>query len=539
MGGCGEIGKNMTLFEYENEIIILDCGVMFPQNDMLGVDLIIPDYTYLKNRWQDVKAVLITHGHEDHIGAIGHLMKKCDAPIYATALTAGFIRHKLKEAKLGNQKKIEVFQAGDTFNIGEHFKIEPFHVTHSIPDCVGFGITTPVGLIVHTGDYKIDHTPVDGWPTDFAKLHEFAERGVLCLMADSTNATNPGRTLSEQTITPALDDVFENAPGRVIVASFASLISRIWQVADSANRHKRKLALAGRSMRTNVKIAQELGYLQLPDDLMIDLSAANKMPSHRVAIMATGSQGEPMSTLGKLSRGRHPQLQIKEGDTFLISAHTIPGNEEMVYRIINNLMRLGAEVLYEETSKVHVSGHASQEEMIEVLGMVKPKFFMPVHGELRHLKHHAFLAEEMGIDPDAIAVVENGSPVEFDKDSMQVKKRLKGGYVFVQAGVAGEMNFSDIRTRERLAQAGFFLASVHIDRSGKVIGKPQYRSDGFIKLNGESELIDGVEKVIKEAAKAFYQDRAQLHSHIEGAVKRYISSEVRMQPMTYVIVHDA
>ena len=535
LGGCGEVGKNMTVIEYEDEILVIDCGIMFPMNDMLGIDAIIPDYTYLKDKLDKIKAVLITHGHEDHTGALPHFMAEVDAPIYATPLTAGLVQNKLRSAKLTHRKIIEM-QAGDAIAIGQ-FLIEPFHMTHSIPDCVGFGITTPVGIVVHTGDYKFDHTPVDGWPPDFAKLSEFSARGVLCLLADSTNSTTPGWTRSEQNVTAALDEVFAKAEGRVIVASFASLISRIWQVAEASHKYGRRLALAGRSMRDNVKIAQKLGYLDLPEGLLIDLKEANSLPAHKVTIMATGSQGEPTSVLGRLARGRHPHLNVHEGDTIVISAHTIPGNEEMIYRIINSLFQRGAEVLYEENSEVHVSGHASQEEMKLMINLIRPKFFIPVHGELRQLIQHAKIARDMGIDDESILVIENGTPIEFDEQSVVEQPRMKGGYVFVQGGSAGEVGFPDIRDREKLAQAGFFLASLRLNDEAELMTKPKYVSEGFMKLSDADELLEGVEETIEAAAQQYKQDRQQLHSHIEGALRRYFYTETGLRPTTHIVIH--
>ncbi len=535
IGGCGEVGKNMTVIEWEENILIIDAGIMFPHNDMLGVDSIIPDWNYLKDKWNWVKGVLITHGHEDHIGALGYLMENIDVPIYATPLTAGLLSAKLRERKVAD-RRVEEITAGDAFNVGP-FMVEPFHVTHSIPDCVGFAVTTPQGLIVHTGDYKFDHTPVDGWPPDFAKLSEFAARGVLCLMADSTNAEVEGWTRSEQTVTGAMNDVFAEATGRVIVASFASLISRISQVADAAHAHGRKLAIAGRSMREYTKIAQRLGYLELPDGLVVDIGTANKMPNSQVAIMATGSQGEPMSVLGRLARGRHPKLSIVEGDTVVISAHTIPGNEETINRIANMLLQKGVKLLWEHNSAVHVSGHASREEMKLMLNLVRPKFFIPVHGELHMLTEHGKMAKTLGFEDEQIAIIENGTPVELTEDSIEVMPRMKGGYIFVQGGSAGDIGFSEIRNRERLSQAGFFLASIRLDNDANLIGAPKYVYEGFIDLTDEQELLDGVRTTIEDAAEAFKQDRKQIHSHIEGAVRRYLYAETRLRPQVYVVAH--
>ena len=428
LGGLGEIGKNMTAFEYEDEIIVIDAGVMFPENDMLGIDLIIPDYNYLLDKTDKVKAVLVTHGHEDHIGALPHLMRHINAPIYATPLTAGLIEVKLRQAKLLDDVALIAIEADDVLQIGQ-FQVEPFHVAHSIPDCVGFGITTPVGLVVHTGDYKFDHTPVDNWPPDFAKLAEFSERGVLCLLADSTNADRPGWTPSEKVVEEAFDKLFREAKGRIIVATFASLISRIQQVADMAQRYGRKLAITGRSMRDNTKIARKLGYLDIPEDLLIDIGQIDSFPAHEVAIIATGTQGEPSAVMGRLAMGRHRNLGIQEGDTVVFSAYAIPGNEEMVFRIINRLFQRGADVLYERIAKVHVSGHASQEEMKLLINLVRPKFLVPIHGELRHLKQHKVLAQQVGIPAQNIVVVENGTPLELDQDSLTVGERLPGGQI--------------------------------------------------------------------------------------------------------------
>lgn len=536
LGGCGEVGKNMTVIEYEDEIVIVDVGVMFPMNDMLGVDLIIPDWKYVLERKENVKAVLITHGHEDHIGAISYLMKEIDAPVFATPLTAGFINAKLREAHLSDVK-VEEIRAGDAFAIGQ-FLVEPFHVTHSFPDCVGYGITTPVGLIVHTGDYKIDHTPVDGWAPDLSKLSEFAARGVLCLLADSTNSTTQGWTPSEQKVQDAFESLFDEVSGRIIIASFASLISRIQIVIDAAARTGRRVAIAGRSMKQNVNVARQMGYLHVPHNMIIDINEANNLPAGEVVVMATGSQGEPMSVLGKLARGRHPQLNVRDNDTIVLSSHIIPGNEETIYRIINNLIRMGADVRYSETSFVHVSGHASQEEMKLMLNMVRPQFFIPVHGELRQLSHHAKLAEEIGIDREQIAIIENGTPVDLDEDSMQVQERLKGGYVFIQGGLVNEIGFPMIRERETLAQSGFLIVSTKMRRNGDMVGDATVVSEGFLDLRKYPDLVEGVKDTVKDAADAFKQDWVQVHSHIEGAVRRYVYKEVGLRPSVHVIVHE-
>ncbi|MBK7897263.1 MAG: ribonuclease J [Candidatus Promineifilaceae bacterium] len=536
LGGCGEIGKNMTAIEYEDEIVIIDAGIMFPQNDMLGVDAIIPDYQYLMDKLDKVVAVLITHGHEDHVGALPHVMRDIDAPIYATPLTIGLIDVKMRRAGLKKEIALITFEAGDTFTVGQHFTIEPFHVAHSIPDCVGFGITTPAGLVVHTGDYKFDHTPADGWPPDFAKLAEFSQRGVLCLLADSTNADRPGWTKSEKVIEVAFDKMFSDAPGRIIVASFASLISRIQLVADTAEKYGRYLAITGRSMRDNTKMAMDLGYLKIDEATLIDISDISNLPAHRVVIMATGSQGEPSAVMGRLARGNHNRLQIEEGDTVVLSAHTIPGNEELVHRTINQLFRRGANVLYENVANVHVSGHASQEEMKLMINLVRPKYLLPVHGELRHLKQHAVMAQELGIPAENIAVVENGTPIDLYEASLEVQPRMRGGYIFVDGDSVGEIDWPVLRDREKLAQSGLFFVVVSLDHMGKMIGQPEIISRGFIDRRDENGLIDDAKETIERVVKQFDGQGKGLNKKIEDALGRFLYAETGRRPIVEVVI---
>jgi ribonuclease J len=535
IGGLGEIGKNMMVIEYEDDILIIDAGIMFPENDMLGVDTIIPDYNYLLDKVDRVRAILITHGHEDHVGALPHLVKEIKAPIYATKLTAGLIEVKLQRANLLGDVDLNVIEAGDEFNIGP-FTIEPFHVAHSIPDCVGFGITTPVGLIVFTGDYKFDHTPVDGWPPDFAKLAEFSQRGVLCLLGDSTNADRPGWTQSETRITEAFNKLFREAQGRIIIGTFASLISRIQQVADASMKHGRKLAITGRSMRDNTKMARRLGYLDIPDDLIVELEQAMNMPNHQVTIMATGTQGEPMAVMSRLARGRHRGLSIKKGDTVVFSAHPIPGNEEMVYRVINQLLQRGANVLYERIANVHVSGHASQEEMKLMINLVRPQFLIPVHGELRHLKLHGQLGQQLGIPADNIAVVENGTPIELDGHSLNVLPRLRGGYVFVEGSSVGDVGWPVLRDRERLAQGGVFFAVVSVNNNGDLIGTPEFITRGFVARDEAKEMEEGAQKRLAQTVRSFTGPNEQLYKELERTLERYLYEETGRRPLIHVVV---
>ncbi len=537
LGGCGEIGKNMTVVEYADHILVIDAGIMFPENDMLGVDTIIPDYNYLRENRDKVHAVLLTHGHEDHVGALGYLMEEINAPVYGTALTLGLAEVKLRRSKVGDRVRLHTIRAGEAFPLGP-FTVEPFHVTHSIPDCVGFGITTPVGLIVVTGDYKFDHTPDDGWPPDFAKLAEFSSRGVLCMLADSTNAERPGWTRSERTVLDALDGVFANAKGRVIIATFASHISRIRQVAEVCGRYGRRLAITGRSMRDNTRMAQQMGYLDLPDDMVIELDRIGHYPPEEITILATGTQGEPTSVLGRLARGRHRNLEIEAGDTVILSAHIIPGNEEMTHRIINRLIQRGAEVLYESITNIHVSGHASQEEMKLMINLVRPRFLVPVHGELRHLTYHARMAREMGYQTEQIAIVENGMVVELDAETLTVEERVPGGYVFVQGGSVVETGFSIIREREQLAQAGFLVAAIRLNSESELIGEPNVVSRGFLDLTGETEILNGMRDTIARYAKMHGASNRQLPHQIAGALERFLYAETGLRPQVFVLVNN-
>ncbi len=532
LGGLGEIGKNMTVIEFGDQILIVDAGIMFPENDMLGIDLIIPDFKYLMDKLDKIVGVLVTHGHEDHVGALPHLMEYVDAPIYATPLTAGLIEVKLR--RLSDRVDLRTIEAGDVLHIGS-FKVEPFHVAHSIPDCVGFGITTPVGLIIHTGDYKFDHTPSDGWPPDFAKLAEFSERGVLALLADSTNADRPGWTRSETVVGEAFDKLFREAEGRIIVATFASLISRIQQVGDMAKKYNRKLAITGRSMRDNTKMARRLGYLDIEDDIIIDISDSGNYPDSQVVIMATGSQGEPSAVMGRLASGRHNQLRVHEGDTIVFSAHPIPGNEEVVYRTINRLFQRGANVLYERVADVHVSGHASREEMKLMINLVRPKFLIPVHGELRHLKQHGELAQQLGIPAENIAVVENGTPIDIDEHSLTIHERLPGGYVFVDGSAVGDTGWSIVRERERLAGSGFFLVIVSVNNKGDVLNQPEFISQGLANMDDE-DLILGAEETVARVVEQQAGNLEELDRKIERALSRYLYDETRKRPFIKVVL---
>lgn len=534
LGGLGEVGKNMMAYEYNNQILVVDAGLMFPENDMLGIDYIIPDFEYLVANRERICGVVVTHGHEDHTGAIHHLMSEIRAPIYATPLTRGLLEVKLSRGGMLSQLNLITIEAGDVEQIGP-FQVEFFHVCHSIPDGVGLGITTPEGLIVHTGDYKFDHTPVDNWPTDYAKLAEFSGRGVLALLADSTNADKPGWTPSERVIDPAFDEVFRTSPGRVIIASFASLISRMQQVANAADRYGRKLSFVGMSMVENAKMARKLGYLDMPDELMVPLDQALRMKPSEVVLMSTGTQGEPTSILGRLSTGTNRQFDLLQGDTVIFSSHPIPGNEESVSRTINRLFRRGANVIYDRIAPVHVSGHASQEEMKLLLHMLNPRYFIPIHGELRHLHQHARIAHQLGIAPERTAVVENGQVVTFKDGMMRLGDRIPGGYVFVDGSGVGEVGPSVMREREILAQDGFVLVNLTLDRqSCRLHNDPEIITRGFVYEPGSEELLRSTRQIVVEAINCTSNGR--MRSELEESVRSYLYTKTKRRPMVFVTI---
>ncbi len=543
LGGLGEIGKNMMIIEYETadtlDSIILDAGIMFPENDMLGIDYIIPDYGYIMDRLETIRGVIITHGHEDHTGAIGHLMEHVKSPVYATPLTRGLLEVKLKAARLIDEVTLVTIQAGDTVRMGP-FIVEFFHVCHSIPDSIGVGITTPVGLIVHSGDFKFDHTPVDGWAPDFGKLAEFSRRGVLALFSDSTNATVPGWTPSETVIDAAFDSVFQKASGRILVATFASLISRIQQVANAAQRHGRKMAISGFSMNENVKIAVKLGYLKIPEQMLIDINEAIRLPNHQVVIMTTGSQGEPMAGLGRLAYGRHKHLEVRSDDTIIMSSHPIPGNEEMVHRTINKLIQRGADVIYEPIAPVHVSGHAAQEELKLLINLIRPRFFVPIHGELRHLQMHGKIACSLGIPAENIAVVENGTVLTFTPDSMTVGERVPGGYVYVDGSGVGDIGPAVMHEREMLGRDGIVIANVRLDRDTRqMLGEPEIISRGFVYLPESKDLISKAQlticRMLKDNGKSSLRS---LRSEIEDQLSDFFYSETKRRPMIFAFINE-
>ncbi len=528
LGGLGEVGKNMMVYEYGKNILIVDTGIMFPDHDMPGIDYIIPDFEYIKENKDLVRGIVITHGHMDHVGAISYVLEEVNVPVYATTLTKGFIELNLSEKGMLDKTSIQTVNAGEMVNIGP-FEVEFFHVCHSIPDSVGLGITCPDGLVVHTGDYKFDPTPVDGWPTDFAKLAEFSGRGVLALLADSTNADKPGWTPSEMVINDSLDKVFRSAPGRIIVASFASLVSRMQQVIDAADRYGRKIAFVGYSMTKNSKMAKKLGYLEIPPDIEVGLEAALNMKPKDVVLMATGSQGEPFSIMGRLSRGTNKRFDLIKDDTIVLSSHAIPGNEEAIYKTINRLFRRGANVVYEPLAGgVHVSGHANQDEMKLMLNIVNPKYLIPVHGELRHLKQHAILAEESEFPTENVLVIENGEVIEFEDGKLEIKDRIPGDYVFVDGSRVGEIGPSVVREREQLAQDGVVLISLVLDKKGKLHEEPEIISRGFVYKHDDDDLIEQTRQKIVSVVE---NTKGDLHDELVHSLRSFLYSKTKKRPV--------
>jgi ribonuclease J len=535
LGGVGEIGKNMLAIEYGQDILIVDVGVMFPENDMWGIDLVIPDWSYLRDKFDRVVGIVITHGHEDHIGALPYLLAEMQAPIYATRLAFGLVESKLKRQSMTSAVDFHPIEVGDRFQIGP-FAIECLAMNHSIPDGVGLAINTPAGLIVHTGDFKFDYTPAQGGGPDLGRLAELGREGILALLADSTGAERAGFTPSEQVIDPAFDQIFREANGRIIVATFASLISRMEQTINCAHRHGRKVALVGYSMQENSRIAQDLGHLHTPPGTLISIEEAKRLPPGRVVYLVTGSQGEPGAALARIARGQHREIDIVPGDTVIVSAHPIPGNEEVVARVINKLLQRGAHVIYPPLAQVHVSGHASQEEQKLLLALTRPRYFIPVHGELRHLYAHSRTAQGMGIPLERIFVVENGTTIEFADGVGRVGERVPGGYVFVDGSGIGDIGPAVLRDREALGRDGFVIVILTIDAgTGALIRDPELVSRGFVYVRDSSELLDeAAQRVVK--ALGNHRPARSIEATAKDVVSKFLYDETGRRPMVLPVV---
>jgi len=535
LGGLGEIGRNMLVVEYGESIIVIDAGLMFPENHMLGIDIVIPDLTYVLERSDRVEAIIITHGHEDHIGALPYLLREVRAPIYATRLTRGLIEVRLRDARI-HEADLRTISARDVLSIGP-FKIEFFHVSHSIPDGVGLGIFTPAGLVVHSGDFKFDHSPVDGQRTDFARLAELGSRGVLLLLSDSTNAETQGYTPSEQVIGETISRAFSLAKGRVIVATFASNISRVQQIIDTSCACGRSVAVVGRSMVNNVRIASELGYLKIPEGVLLTTQQLDQLPPERATLICTGSQGEPTSALVRMGRGSFRSVSLVPGDTVIVSATPIPGNEEMVNRTLDNLFRLGANVLYDELLDVHVSGHASQEEQKMMINLIRPKYFVPIHGEYRHLILHGKLAEQCAVERDNIFIMETGDVLEIADGEAQVVDKVSDSYVYVDGLGVGDVGQRVLEDRRLLSRNGFLVAQVAIDKyTGDMLGEPQIVTRGFVYEEEAGELL---EQAKQEAARAVEGggSRSEIAKRLERYLARFAFQEIGRRPVIVPIVN--
>jgi ribonuclease J len=538
LGGLGEIGKNMMVLELADDIIIVDSGLMFPDQDMLGIDLVIPDVSYVEDRIDKLRGILITHGHEDHTGGLPYVLPRLRLkngklpPVYCTQLTHGLISVKLREHRLAKSADLRMVRAGDRVKLGK-FDVEFVHMTHSIPDSAALAINTPLGTVFHTGDFKFDHTPVMGEPPDLQRIAEIGKQGILLLLSDSTYADTAGYTPSEREVSGTLDTVIANAPGRVIVATFASLISRVQQIIDAAQNNDRRIFVTGRSMMDNVKMAIEQNYLDAPSNIMASLEKMKKLPPEQIVIITTGAQGEPTSALVRMANRDHRHIEIERGDTVILSSSVIPGNEMLINRTIDNLYRLGANVLFSRIAKVHVHGHAAQEELKLMLSLTQPTYFVPVHGEYRHLWMHSQIARSMNIPDDQVFTLEDGDILEITKRDAEVVDRTSADYVYVD-GLAVGVDRVVLRDRQHLSEDGVIVAIVAIDKhSGQPIGHPDVISRGFIEGDMLDELLERAGDVVVEALTASKEsaDRSDFNSRVHDALSRFLYDETRLRPL--------
>ena len=543
LGGLNEVGKNMTLFEYGEDLFLVDCGLAFPDQDMLGVDLVLPDFTYVERNADRIRGIVITHGHEDHIGGLPYLLKVLNVPVYGTKLTVGLIQGKLREHGLLNSASLNVIKPGDVITLGG-FTVEAIHVNHSIPDALGLAIRCEGGTIVHTGDFKIDTTPIDGGMMDLGRLAEIGQEGVLCLMSDSTNAERPGFTESERKVGESFETLFRKAGNnRIIVATFSSNIHRVQQIMNVAASLGRKVALVGRSLENVVSISAELGYLNIPEGIVIDINMINRYPADKLVIITTGSQGEPMSALTRMAFSDHRKVEIHPNDYVIISATPIPGNEKTVSRVVNELMKLGADVVYEKMYEVHVSGHACQEELKMIMGIVKPKYFIPVHGELKHLRKHAGLALSMGIPKENILIADNGRVAEISKKALRCTSTVPAGRVFVDGYGVGDVGSVVLRDRKHLAQDGLVIVAVCIDReSGMIVSGPDVVTRGFVYVKESEELINAAREVAVEAIEAQtdggYFDWNSIKASLRDEISHLMYERTKRSPMILPVIME-
>lgn len=541
LGGLNEVGKNMTLYECQGDMILVDCGLAFPEPDMLGVDLVIPDFTYVEDNANKIKGIFITHGHEDHIGGLAYLLQRVNIPVYGTKLTIGLIENKLKEHKILEKVKLNVIKPKDKVKLG-CFEVEAIHVNHSIPDALALAITSPAGLILQTGDFKIDTTPIDGDVIDLARIARLGEKGVLALLSDSTNAQRPGYTASERTVGESFDRLFQKADGkRLIVATFASNIHRVQQIIDAAKSVGRKVALSGRSLENVVETASKLGYLNVPEGILVSIDMVSRYPHDKLVIITTGSQGEPMSALYRMAFSEHRRVEIGTGDYVIISATPIPGNEKTVGKVVDELLKRGAEVVYEKMYDVHVSGHACQEELKLIMSLAKPKFFIPVHGEQKHLRSHAQLAESMGIASGNIFIGDNGRQVQLSKRKMSVVEDVPAGKVFVDGYGVGDVGNAVIKERKRLAEDGLMIISAVIEKeTGMLISGPEIVSRGFVYVRDSEQLIAEAKLVAQIVIdECIYDGRIEwstIRNRMRDDISRLLYDRTKRSPMVLPLI---
>lgn len=542
LGGLGEIGKNMTAIEYKNDIIIIDCGLKFPDEEMLGIDLVIPDITYIKKNVDRVRGVFLTHGHEDHIGALPYVLKEVNIPVYGTKLTLGIVETKLKEHRLSDKVKLITVKPKDIIKLN-NMSVEFIRTSHSIADSTAIAVHTPIGVILHTGDFKVDYTPIDGSPIDLARFAELGKKGVLLMLADSTNVERPGYTMSESTVGETFQKYFASAKNRIIVATFASNIHRIQQIITAAQMYNRKVAISGRSMENIMEVAVNLGYIEADKNTIISIDAINRYPNDRLVIITTGTQGEPMSALSRMAASEHKKVNIIPGDRIIISASAIPGNEKLISGVINQLFKKGAEVIYEALADVHVSGHACQEELKLMHTLVKPKFFMPVHGEYRHLKQHADLAMKLGMPSKHILIADNGDVVELSRDSIRKNGTVVSGQVFVDGLGVGDVGNIVLRDRKHLSQDGILTVVVTIEKeSGSVIAGPDIISRGFVYVRESEDLMEEakelVRDVLKDCEEKHITEWANIKSNVKEVLRTFLYEKTKRKPMILPIIME-
>ncbi len=541
LGGLNEVGKNMTLYECQGDMILVDCGLAFPEPDMLGVDLVIPDFTYVEDNADKIKGIFITHGHEDHIGGLAYLLQRVNIPVFGTKLTIGLIENKLKEHKILDKVKLNVIEPKDRVKLG-CFEVEAIHVNHSIPDALALAISSPAGLILQTGDFKIDTTPIDGEVIDLARIARLGEKGVLCLLSDSTNAQRPGYTASERTVGDSFERLFQKADGkRLIVATFASNIHRVQQIIDAAKSVGRKVALSGRSLENVVETASKLGYLNVPEGILISIDMVSRYPHDKLVIITTGSQGEPMSALYRMAFSEHRRVEIGTGDYVIISATPIPGNEKTVGKVVDELLKCGAEVVYEKMYDVHVSGHACQEELKLIMSLAKPKFFIPVHGEQKHLRSHAQLAESMGIASGNIFIADNGRQVQLSKRKMTVVEDVPAGKIFVDGYGVGDVGNAVIKERKRLAEDGLMIISAVIEKeTGMLISGPEIVSRGFVYVRDSEQLIAEAKLVAQIVIDECIHDGriewSTIRNRMRDDISRLLYDRTKRSPMVLPLI---